>query len=146
MSVSEAEFHKMLRDVQKLVSPEVLEEMRLGAGVRRSDNYMPSKTAVRSKRWRDKNRDMGNPYGVRVGQRWLRVGKAGTDYPVVRVLEVGSTHALVSSGLRTTRVRLDRFRPEYQGYERVRSGLVRAVDASEPHGGESHTPARVRAA
>lgn len=113
---TELQFHVMLAEVRSLVSPEVLAERdRKG----RPDNYMPSKSAVRSKRWRDKRRSLGNPYGVRVGQKWRRVGKSDIEYPVVRVLEVGHTHAIVTSGIRTSRVRLDRFRPEYQGYEKV---------------------------
>lgn len=116
-AVSEEEFCRILADVRNLVSPNVLQEMEDRA--HRHFNYMPSKTAVRSKRWRDKKRDMSNPFGVRVGQHWRRVQAKNGDYPVVLVLEIGTTHALVTSGIRKTRVRLDRFRPEYQGYERI---------------------------
>ena len=119
MRVSEEDFAQMLADVLACVSPEVIEEMRKGAGPDRSGLYIPSKTAIRSKRWREGKIWAGNPYRVEVGQHWARVGKSDSASRVVRVIEVGSTHALVTSGLRTSRIRLDRFHPAYQGYELV---------------------------
>lgn len=119
MSVSDGEFQQMLADVLACVSPEVIEEMRKGAGPDRSGLYIPSKTAIRSKRWREGKVWAGNPFHVQVGQYWLRVGKSDSASRLVKVLEVGSTHAIVSSGLRKSRIRLDRFTPSYQGYELV---------------------------
>ena len=109
-------FEETLAAVRAQVKPETLAAREVKP--RTAENYMPSSTAVRSKRWRDKKRYLGNPYRVAVGQIWRRVNKERVE-KLFEVLEVGTTHALVSSGLRTTRVRLDRFRPEYQGYERV---------------------------
>lgn len=59
---------------------------------------------------------------VRVGQVWTdtdpRVVKSGYQRRL-RVIEVSETHAVVDTGARKTKIRLDRFRPTSTGYRLV---------------------------
>jgi len=105
--VSDKDFAVMLWQVLAVVSPEViLDRMN-------PKPETPTATSLRSKAWRVRKAAL-NPYGVTVGQVWRRM--AGMNRDVVEVVAISTTHASVSNGMRVTRVRLDRFTPEYQGY------------------------------
>lgn len=109
--VTSEQWDAMLWQVLEAVSPEVVHEMVLTD----KEPEAPSKTAIRSKRWRAKKASM-NPHGVAVGQVWKRVSNGIR----MEVTAIGATHATVTYGYRSARIRLDRFTPEYSGYERVR--------------------------
>lgn len=110
-AVTSDQWNAMLWQVLNAVSPEVVHEMVLTD----KEPEAPSKTAIRSKRWRAKKALM-NPHGVAVGQVWKRVSNGIR----MEVTAMSTTHATVTYGYRSARIRLDRFTPEYSGYKRVR--------------------------
>lgn len=61
---------------------------------------------------------LNNPYGVRPGQVWVDQDSRSAGRQIT-VLSVGDTFAVVKN-VRTTRVRLTRFRPTSTGYRLLR--------------------------
>lgn len=64
-----------------------------------------------------------NPYDVQVGQVWIDNDSRGYGRRM-EILEIDETHAVTKSPSgrgRTTRIRLDRFRPNSTGYRLLRA-------------------------
>lgn len=116
--VSEEMFRLMLLQVLMAVKPETIADRM---GYLDGDPSKQSPSATRSMRYRAK-KALINPYKVQVGQMWRRGGKDVN--PIFEVRSIEGSYAYVDSGFGQSKIRLDRFTPEYQGYERLNISLA----------------------